>query len=297
LNAEPHTAPAWFQGAIDLHVHSRPSIFPRLLDDHEVVQQAASAGMAGVVLKAHEGSTAARARLAETRNGAVAVRGGVVLNRFVGGINPHAVEMALAMGGAIVWMPTVHAHNHIDFYGEAGFTEQRANYRSRPVEPLNILESDGKLTQATIEVLEAIAAYPGAVLNNGHLGMEETALLFREARKLGIERLLVAHPELPLTGYSLDFQLDMIGLGAIIERCYLPHLARWGGFPIERTAAEIRRLGPENCVLSTDFGQVDSPPPARGLEEFARQLMAHGLSEPDVGRMIRENPRRLLGLG
>lgn len=288
--------PDWFLGAIDLHVHSRPSIFPRLLDDHEVVQQAAQAKMGGVVLKAHEGSTVARAQLAQSTVPDLVVRGGVVLNRFVGGVNPFAVELALGLGGVMVWMPTIHAENHIDYYGEAGFKEQRSDYRSRVVEPLSVMNAQGKLRPEAIEVLEVIASHPGVVLNNGHLNANETAVLFGEARKRKINRLMVAHPELPLTGYSLDFQLEMIDLGAIIERCYLPHLAHWGGFPIDRTAAEIRRLGTQHCVLSTDFGQVDSPHPAKGLQQFGQALIGSGLGEEDVRRMIRDNPAHLLGL-
>lgn len=337
MRQESGQVPEWFRGAIDLHVHSSPSIFPRLLDDREVVEQAAAAEMRGVVLKAHEGSTVERARLAQgswssagiagldsgagpyanfggvpgegagASSGAgpgavpgaareITVRGGIVLNRFVGGINPHAVELALALGGAVVWMPTIHAENHLHYYGEAGFKEQAAGYRARPADPVSILADAEQLTAEALQVLEVIAAHPGVVLNNGHLGAEETAILFREARRLGVERLMVAHPELPLSGYSLDFQQEMVSLGAVIERCYLPHTDHWGGFPLEQTAREIERLGVENCVLSTDFGQVNNPPPAQGLLHFGRELVGHGLSEGTVRTMIADNPARLLGL-
>ena len=33
--------------------------------------------------------------------------GGIVLNSPVGGANPDAVRLAAALGGRIVWMPTV----------------------------------------------------------------------------------------------------------------------------------------------------------------------------------------------
>ena len=257
-----------------------------------------------MVLKAHEGSTVERAWLASAFAGEAetdaswvfTVRGGVVLNRFVGGINPHAVELALAMGGAVVWMPTIHAGNHLDYYGEAGFKEQKAGYRARPVDPVSVLDDSGKLTNEALQLLEVVAAHSGVVLNNGHLGAEETKVLFSEARRLGVERLMVAHPELPLSGYSLEFQQEMVGLGAVIERCYLPHTDHWGGFPLERTVREIERLGVENCVLSTDFGQVNNPPPAQGLLQFCRELVDHGLSERAVQTMVVDNPARLLGL-
>jgi hypothetical protein len=284
-------------GAIDLHVHSSPSIFPRLLDDHEVVAQAAAANMRAVVLKAHEGSTVARAGLAETPE--VTVRGGVVLNHYVGGLNPAAVELALALGAGracLVWMPTVHARNHLEYYGAAGYREQQSRLEAGSVEPLTVLDGRGRLTQDALAVLEVLASQPQAVLSSGHLGARDTAVLFREARQLGVERLLVTHPELPLTGFSLDFQLEMADLGAIIERCYLPHLERWGGQPAEVTAHEIRRLGPERCVLSPDLGQADSPPPAAGLAAFCSLLANQGLGEADIMLMVVRNPGALLSL-
>lgn len=297
MSLQADDPPEWFAGAIDLHVHSRPSIFPRLLDDHEVAAQAARAGMRGVVLKAHEGSTVERAELAQASLAAqVVVRGGVVLNHFVGGINAHAVELALGMGGSMVWMPTIHARNHVDFYGQAGFHEQSAEVRGRPIRPVTVVDDGGELTAEANEVLEVVAAHPGVVLNNGHLGAEETAVLFREATRRGIDRRMVAHPELPLTGYSLEFQLELARAGAVIERCYLPHTERWGGFSLERTAEEIRRIGADRCVLSTDFGQANNAPPAEGLERFAGALIRAGLREQEVARMIRHNPAVLLGL-
>lgn len=287
--------PAWFNGAIDLHVHSRPSIFPRLLSDREIALQAAQAGMGAVVLKAHEGSTVERAGIAGEIAG-VAVRGGIVLNHFVGGLNPVAVELALALGGAIVWLPTIHADNHVDFYGEAGFKEQRAGYQPRQVRPISVLDDSGKLTGEAFEVLEVVASRSGTVLNNGHLGSRDTAVLFREAKRLGVEKLMVAHPELPLSGYSLDFQIEMAELGAFIERCYLPHTERWGAFPLERTAREIERIGAGRCVLSTDLGQADGPPPVEGLVRFGSALIDNGLRPAAIELMVRANPAGLLGL-
>lgn len=302
---ESQPVPEWFEGAVDIHVHSSPSIFPRLLDDREVALRAARAKMRAVVLKAHEGATVARAQLAgnavtdAATDTVLAVRGGVVLNHFVGGLNPAAVELALGLAreaSCIVWMPTIHAQNHIAYYGKAGFKEQKASYQGSRVAPITILDERGRLKPEITDILELLASHPQAILNNGHLSASETARLFREAKVQGLERLVVAHPELPLTGYSLDAQLELARLGAFIERCYLPHLPHWGGFPIARTAAEIGQIGPEHCVLSTDFGQRDNPPPAVGLERFCQALLEHGLSQDALEQMVKRNPARLLGL-
>ncbi|MEB3102113.1 DUF6282 family protein [Ferviditalea candida] len=51
------------KGAIELHRHSYPSIFPRSQTDWELIEDVKASGMAGVVLKSHEGQTVDRAAL------------------------------------------------------------------------------------------------------------------------------------------------------------------------------------------------------------------------------------------
>ncbi len=288
------SAPDWFARATDMHVHSSPSLFPRLYDDFELARHAAEAGMAGVVIKAHEGSTVERALLVDAQVAEVKVYGGIVLNHFVGGFNPYAVELALALGGRVVWMPTMHASHHLAHYGGASYREQQARHETRTPEPLVALDETGRLRRDVRDVLEVVATHGAAVLSNGHLSAEETLALFREAKRLGVERLLVAHPLLPLTDFSLEVQRELAELGALIEHCYLPHLPRWGGVPFERVVAHVREVGPERCVLSTDLGQTTSPPPAEGLLAFGEALLAGGLSERDLRRMLVANPAALL---
>lgn len=286
--------PEWLVGAVDLHVHSAPSLFPRRYDDDELVAAAARAGLGGVVLKAHEGETVARARLAGSRQPELDVFGGVVLNRFVGGFNPYAVELALTMGGRLVWMPTLHAANHIRFYGGSGYREQAGGIGGPPVEPLTVLGEDGQLLPVVGEVLEALARHPTAVLSSGHLSADETLVLFREASRLGLERLLVTHPLLPLSDYSLEVQRELAGVGAVIEHCFLPHTEGWGGVAVARVARHIREVGVERCLISTDLGQRDGVDPAEGLGSFAESLLAEGLTRREVRRLAVDNPRTLL---
>lgn len=284
----------WFAGAVDFHVHSRPSLFPRRFDDVELCRHAAEASMASIVIKAHEGSTVERATLAERSVDGLHVHGGIVLNRFVGGFNPHAVEVAVALGARVVWMPTVHASNHVRFYGGTSFREQKASIGSRELEPLTVLDSGDQIKAEVVEVLEVLAETPNVVLSSGHLGARETNVLFREARRYGIERLLVAHPALPVTGFDADIQKELADVGAVIEHTYLPHLTRWGGFPIDVTAANIRHVGVERCILASDLGQRASPSPAEGLLDFGRELIRNGLGEDAVRRMLVDNPSALL---
>jgi len=45
------------QGAVDMHVHSAPSLFPRLVDHVEAAEGARAMGIRALVLKEHHGFT------------------------------------------------------------------------------------------------------------------------------------------------------------------------------------------------------------------------------------------------
>lgn len=289
---------AWemLKGAVDVHVHAGLSLFPRLYDDWELAKQAAKAGLAAVVLKAHEGSSVERAHVADRYVAGIQVFGGVVLNHFVGGFNPYSVELALGLGGKIVWMPTIHAQNHLRYYGDAGYQEMAATIQLKyPVKPLRILDDSGRLLPEVIDIVK-IVAERDAVLATGHLSLEEIGQLVPAARELGVKRVVLNHPELPVSSLPLDFQLEMARLGVYIERSFLPTTEKWGRYPISRTAEEIRRIGPERCLLETDLGEKDGLDPSEGLMRFCCGLFEAGIPWHWIRQMVAENPRQLLGM-
>jgi hypothetical protein len=292
----------WLQGAVDIHVHASPSIYPRLFDADQLVAQAQAAGMRGVLLKAHEGSTVEVAALAQKRVTGLQVRGGIVLNHFAGGFNPYAVEMCLAQGGQMVWMPTVHAANHVRHFGFAGFPHQTELVRKWAVPPLSVLDARGRLLDSAQQVLEVMAGRTAA-LSAGHLSAPEIAALFKAAQAHKIARLVLTHAELPLMRCSFDFQKEMAARGVFIERSFLPTLRvgspgfdATNSFPVEQTAHEVLALGPERVVLETDLGQRSNMPPTEGLERYCQRLHELNVPEDAIRRMAGSNPAYLLNL-
>src|SRR5262245_47755088 len=161
----------WLEGAIDLHVHCSPSFFPRWGDGLDVARACERAGMAGVLLKAHEGSTVELASVLDRLAPSLRVAGGVVLNRYVGGVNPAAVEAALRRGGRCGWFPTLDADAHRRAFGSTGrFPEQRGGIESPT--GIRVLDDDGNLVDAAHEVL-ALAAEHDALIATGHLDRDE----------------------------------------------------------------------------------------------------------------------------
>src|SRR6266540_2721738 len=178
-------------GAIDLHCHPYPDLFPRVADDIEIVIAARDAGMQAIVMKCHHESTVSRAYLVGRMVPGIRVFGGIVLNSYVGYINPAAVEAALRLGGREVWMPTIDAGYHGQVHGGVGGYD--AQKGGRGGEGVWVTDNEGKLKPEVCEVLELVAQH-NAILGTCHLSPKEIVALVSEAGKLGVEKVVVTHP-------------------------------------------------------------------------------------------------------
>ncbi len=266
-------------GLIDLHIHTAPDVWPRALDDVSASFQAQAAGMSAIVLKSHVTLTADRAALAQSHVPSLRVLGGLVLNEAVGGLNPAAVETALAMGARIIWMPTLSAQNHL-----------RAGGRS---DGITIFKEDG-LEPELLNTLELIAR-SDAVLATGHLSVREIRSLVPAAKAAGVRRILVNHPEWPAIDMSVAEQEELRSPGVYFERCFVNTTQLGGAVPLTRIVADIRRVGSESTILATDLGRAGNPVPCDGLRMYLAALLNEGVSEQEVRRMAGENPAALLG--
>ena len=183
------------RGTIDPHIHSGPSIAPRGLDHIELLKEASEAGMAAVVTKDHDYSGVATANLIANHYGHLPTRlySGIVLNNVVGGFNPYAVEHTAAMGGKIVWLPTLAAENHLAWEKKSAWAHPATTKKMRPATAVPATR-DGKVLDAVKEVLDVVAKND-MVLAAGHLHVSEIWLVFEEAKRRGANRLVVNHPE------------------------------------------------------------------------------------------------------
>src|SRR5262249_10370202 len=83
------------QGAVDIHIHHGPDLYPRIQDPIELAQDAKEAGMRAVCLKTHNFPTAPMALLARKVVPDIDIFGSIACNLEVGGVNPSAVEAVL----------------------------------------------------------------------------------------------------------------------------------------------------------------------------------------------------------
>jgi acetolactate synthase-1/2/3 large subunit len=282
-------ARALLQGAIDLHMHTAPDVFPRSVTDVEAAEQAKAAGMAAIVIKNHGESTATRATLASALAG-FPVFGGIALNHPVGGLNPEAVRETFRAGGVEIWMPTVHAAHHLKSPDAVVLFASQADPGVRGI---SILEG-AEIKPEVSAIVELIAAHDG-ILSTGHVSPEEAITLVRAARDRGVERILVTHPHAVFLGYTLDELRTLVRLGAVLELHYaFTTRAVTQPNTIADLAGLIQAVGPDHCVLATDGGQAFNPPPVEMLRRFVEGLLREDIPETALDVMVRANPSRIL---
>ena len=277
----PERAREVLRRAIDVHVHASPDPYTeRRMDARRLVQMASASGMAGLVLKSHEYPTQPLAWALQDETPGFRVYGALSLDNGNGGINAEAVEVSLRMGGTVVWMPTFDA---ADYRIHAAGREFRG-------EPVPVVDGKGALLPGVHAVLDCIQAHD-AVLATGHLSGAETSTLVQESRRRGI-RTILTHVS---TSIPLEVQQEAVGLGAYVEHCAIAATRERPDEVVADIAHQIREVGVEHVILSTDLGQANNPDPPVGFGQWIERFLASGFSSDQVGRMVRQNPADLLG--
>jgi hypothetical protein len=62
------------------------------------------------------------------------------------------------------------------------------------------------------------------------------------------------------------------------------------------TIRTMKEIGPERCIIGTDFGQVMHVNSLDGMRIFLRALLAFGMSRDEIFMMVRDNPAKLMWL-
>ncbi len=287
------------KGAIDIHLHAGPSLFPRLMDAVETARAAEAAGLRGIVIKHHHTPTVDRAYFVHRAVPDVEVYGGVTLNYAVGGLNPFAVDAALKLGGRVVWMPSVDALNHTRHFGELGKYGSRLDYDKPAIyeeaRGIAILDGEGTLDPRVGQILDLVAEADTAVATS-HLDFEESKALVEEARRRGVKKIVATHVKFVTASMSVDEQRWMAERGVFLELCYSSLSPAWRSTSIDEVAGEVREVGPEHYILASDLGQIHNPPPSEGLRIYVLMLLERGFEPEEIRVMVKDNPERLLGL-
>ena len=273
------------KGAIDIHIHIGPDPNRRRrVTAYEAAIQAKEAGMRGIVLKSHDYITTPVTYLLQQMISGIELYGGLSLDFEIGGLNPHAVEMAGKIHTRVVWMPTFSS-------------DWNMQLRKGEGKGITILAQAGRILPVVTEILELIKKYD-MTLATGHLSTGEIFALLDETRRVGVKRTILTHPLSFSFGCraSLDEQKRMVGEGVYIEHCFIAAMPTSDRIDPQEIADAMRAVGPEHCIMSTDFGQIFNPVPVEGMRMYIETMLRCGITDEEIITMVRKNPAQALGL-
>lgn len=282
-------------GSVDLHVHVGPDPAYRQWGTRRFTvtdagELAKKYGQPAVACKSHLQSTASLANLAQRALSGVTLLGAIALNKTVGGLNPYAVRVAGQLGGRILWFPTLQSAHHMR---NAEGTHQMQNAGG---EGVYALDEKGELKPEVGEILDLVKEFD-MLLCTAHVSFPEALAIVQAARARGIERIVATHPfSAQSNSYTLEQGRQLADLGAAIEFTFVGMMPFGRQEKVDDAIEKMRAIGPQRCIITTDFGSYPTPPPPEGMRMYIGSLLMHGMEPEEVEWMCKRNPVRLAGI-
>ena len=161
--------------------------------------------------------------------------------------------------------------------------------------PLSALDPNGKLSDATLPVLDLIAE-GDIILAGGHLPASELHMVFAEAKTRGVKKMLVNHPTYVVGCTDEDIR-QMVRMGVYMEHSICMFVeGKAHKYGPDKLAHLIEVAGVDHTVLCSDLGLTGSPRPVDGYRQIVRQLLDLQFSAADIRIMISRNAAGLLNM-
>ena len=282
-------------GAVDLYVHCEPDLLRRRGSDLALATECAAAGYRAALHRHHFSSTVERSAVASAATG-FDLFGAVLLNDSVGGLNPWAADVALRLGGRWIGFPTLSAKAFRD-----GLAVMPAALRSTlEFGPggLTLTDDGGGVRGAVTDILE-LARDANVPVNIGYPSLDECRATIAAARVVGGVDIVLTNPHSSMH-LSDDEVVALTAHGRVhVElTAYSMHpdgpRRRDPAPALDRAAALISRVGSEWCVLSSDGGMADAPPPHVMLAFALAELQRRDVPAEQLEALVHTNPGRLL---
>ena len=281
------------EGAYDIHLHASPDVIPRSMNLKQLCHAAEEAGMAGMLIKDHCTSTVGRvAVLNHMSRGICRFYSSLALNPPVGSLNPTAVEAALRAGTTVIYFPTYGAAHHIRIWG-AGKPPTAFPLPDEEFKGVSILDRNDALKPEALDLIALIKEF-NAVLSTGHISPAESLILLRQARKMGLEKMIVTHASESVSAFTIAQQREAVDLGAVLEHSFFATTPSCPDkISIKAMSELIRAVGAAHVILSSDFGQIDNGNPVKAFQLHLEMMIECGFTREEIRQMIVVNPENV----
>lgn len=285
----------WLDGAIDFHVHSAPDSMPRYGSCIQIAQEARDAGMRGIVFKDHFIPSFVKAQLASEVVEGITLVGGLCLNNTSGGMNPHFVKWGLTAGAKQIMFPTM--HSRLSMRKRANTLHSKSFSFGMQMEPVKVIEDDGENVTAETDIILKMIAEAGVILSLGHMDSQEIRAILKKTKEYNIQKIVMEHPNFYCPElYSMEDLEEFAAAGVYLSHSFGCMNPLYGRKDPKDTAAIMKAVGADHCMMMTDAGQQESAAPHESMRQFCEIMFRCGISKDEIYTMTKYNPAKLLGL-
>jgi microsomal dipeptidase-like Zn-dependent dipeptidase len=146
------------------------------------------------------------------------------------------------------------------------------------------------------EVIDVIAKND-MVLASGHLHVSETWLVFEEAKRRGVKRIVLTHPE-DIVDATMNDVKGLATMGAFVEHslCMFVEGSKFKTCSAEDLRRHIDAAGVDQTVLCSDLGQTGTISRLEGFRRGIKLCMDLGYDDDQIRKMVSLNAARMLGI-
>ena len=286
------------EGAIDIHCHIDLEFSARERKrepEFAWIPKAEAMAMRGVVLKSHWWPTInVVPYILGTTKTNLSLWSSVALNITAGGPNPCVIESCAELGGKMVFLPTWSARNDVE---RGGFSHRIKSYYRHSAELENpqyyFLDDRGKLIPRGRDIIACCKEFD-LTLGMGHVSWQESLAFIEAARDIGFNRTVINHAQNPLIGGPIDALRRAGEMGGFVEVCW--NILAPGRMDAAELVRQLRAIGLNQVIASTDYFRPYSPHPAELMRMFLGMLYEGGLTKEEIKLVAATNPARLLAL-
>jgi hypothetical protein len=183
------------------------------------------------------------------------------------GMRPEYVRIGLQYPNfKMIWFPTFTSNG---FWRGAGHPDH---------EGVRLCSEEGRVLPEVKQIME-MAAEKKVGIGFGHTDFQELLPLARLAKDVGV-RATLDHPLLELNKLLLDEMKQLRDLGVYVGtycQPMIPSLYQPVADPM-KTVRTIKEIGPDRCIIGSDFGQVLHMDAVDGMRVFIRALLGSASS-------------------
>jgi hypothetical protein len=166
----------------------------------------------------------------------------------------------------------------------------------RPAAAIPVLDNNRIVRDEVKEVLDIIAKNDMA-LASGHLHVSETWLVFEEAKRRGVKRMILTHPE-DIVDASMNDVSGLATMGAFVEHslCMFLEGSKFKTCSSEDLRRHIDAAGVDQTILCSDLGQTGIFSPLEGFRRGVKLCIDLGYDDEQIRKMVSLNAARAIGL-